>query len=259
MQQTTVQESKTIRFGSGLVEVGEDIGTLVNLGAMREIVFEETWEVVRVMSDNAGEIRKRIKNHQAAVEGNLMEVNLTTLNLLRGGLDNYLATPAAEVTIAAESVTLSGTKAVRLKNKMGSGAEVSTIVVAGGHARNTDYVIAVDSAGYTTIARIAGGGISDGAAVSVGYKYTPNESITLSSGGKTTINPRIIRVTNVDEDGKEFRITVYKATNEEALNIEFPDDESDDPALVPIKLVGTLDGTRAAGEQLFEIYDEQGA
>lgn len=259
MAQTTVQDSNSIRFGSGVLEVGDTVGTLVNLGAMRGIEFEESWEVTKIMSDNAGEILRRIKDHVASVSGELMEINLTNLALLRGGLDTYAPVAAEEVTVTAESITLYDTEAVRLANKQGDGTECSTIVVAGGYARNTDYVVAVDPAGYTTIARIAAGGISDGATVSVGYKYTPNASKTLSTGGLSTIAPKVVRITNYDEAGKKFEITVYKASNDQGIKLTLPEDDSDDPALVPIKLVGSLDTTRTAGDQLFVIVDEQGA
>lgn len=258
MAQTTVQESNTIRFGSGVLEVGNSVGTLVNLGAMRGIEFEESWEVTKIMSDNAGEILRRIKDHVASVAGELMEINLENLALIRGGLDDYDTVAAAEVTVAAEPVTLVGTRAVRLANKQGDGSECSTITIAA-KTRNTDFVVSVDSAGYTTIARISGAGIGDGDTVNVGYKYTPNASKTLTSGGLSTISPKVVRITNYNEAAEKFEITVYKASNDQGIKLTLPEDDSDDPALVPIKLIGTLDTTRTAGDQLFVIVDEQGA
>ena len=125
--------------------------------------------------------------------------------------------------------------------------------------RNTDYVIAVDASGFTCIARIAGSSvISDGETVKVNYTYTPNASVTLKSGGKTSISDRVVRITNTDENGKKFQITLYKGTVNEGQNIEFPADDGDDPAMPHLKMKGVLDVSRTAGDQLFEIYDEQG-
>jgi hypothetical protein len=90
------------------------------------------------------------------------------------------------------------------------------------------------------------------------YTYTPAASKTLTSGGKLTISPKVVRITNTDANSKVFRITVYKASNAQGITLELVSDDSEDPNVVPIKLEGVLDVTRTAGDQLFEIYDEQG-
>src|SRR5690606_5626614 len=83
---TTVQQRNTIRFGSAKFEVGEDIDSLVDLGAMRGVEFEETWDEIQVNSDNAGVIMAGTQNHEAIIRGDLMEINLRNLALLRGGI-----------------------------------------------------------------------------------------------------------------------------------------------------------------------------
>ena len=96
MRQTTVQEFNSIRFGSGKFEV-DDGGGWINLGAMRNIQFEEEWDKVRVMSHNAGMITARIQNHRAALAGDLMEINLANLAKMRGGLDEYSTVAGTKV------------------------------------------------------------------------------------------------------------------------------------------------------------------
>ncbi len=264
MSQTTVQNAAAVRFGSGKVEIGDSVGALTNLGAMQKIVFEESWDTVSIMSDNAGEIAKRIKNHQASISGELIEIDLSKLNIIRGGLDTYATVSAAPVSVTDEAVKLYDTDFATLAHKNADGSEVGSIVVtsaAGGgttYTRNTDYIIAVDADGYTGIARVSGGAISDEATIYVDYSYTPASAVTLSSGGLAEIDAKVIRITNTDDAGKIFRITVYKASNEEAIKLELNSDDADDPNVVPIKMVGTCDTTRTAGDQLFEIYDEQG-
>lgn len=182
---TTVQNSNTIRFGSAKFEVGETEETMIDLGAMRGVAVEESWDAVTVNSDNAGVIRVGINNHTMALAGDLMEINLENLALIRGGIDKI-------EHIAADAEA--GTKA----------------------------------------------------------------AVRLLSGGFGTFKPRICRVTNYDDAGRKFSITVFKATTEEGLNIEFPEADSEDPAMTSIRMVGTPDAERDPGEQLFEIYDEQG-
>jgi hypothetical protein len=178
MNQTTVKQSQKIVFGSGKFEISEDGISWTDLGAMRGIVFTETWDKVTVMSDNAGEIKSFIKNHKASLAGNLMEIDFANLNVIRGGIDNYDSTP----------------------------------------------------------------GVSE----------------TLKSGGKTTIEAIQAKVTNENEAGEQFRITVFKSTNNKGIELSFQPDDADDPNLVAIELQGSIDVDRTIGEQLFEIYNEQG-
>jgi len=104
---------------------------------------------------------------------------------------------------------------------------------------------------------ITRGGVASGDTVLVDYDYTPLASRTLKGGGLTQFTARVCRFTNTDEDGKVFRITVFSATPESGLTIDFPSDDDTDPALCPITMTGVPDTTKTAGEQLFEIYDEQ--
>lgn len=263
MAQTSVQNLNAIRFGSGKLEIGTSLGSLINIGAIRNAVFKEEWEDVEVKSDNAGIVKVGIKEHVAYIECDMMEVDLENLNTIRGDLDTYAAVAGTPVSVTDEAHTLDGTDFVRLDQKNGDGTEVSSIVVADASdnaaARNTDYVVAVDSDGYTCIARVSDSTvISDGEGIKVDYSYTPSSAVTLTSGGKTTISDRVVRITNTDENGKKFRITLYKATVNEGQNIEFPADDGDDPAMPHLKMKGVLDVSRTAGDQLFEIYDEQG-
>ena len=262
MAQTTVQNQNAIRFGSGKLEIGPSVTNLVDIGAVRNAVFKEEWEDVEVKSDNAGVVRVGIKEHVARIECDMMEVNLENLDTARGGIDTYTTTAATPVNVTGEEHVLSGTELVRLDNRNGDGTEVESIVVTDSESnpavQDTDYVVVVDSAGYTCIARISDSTVIDeGETVTVDYTYTPNESVTLTSGGKTSLSDRVVRITNTDENGKIFRITLYKATINEGAEIEFPAEDDDDPAMPHLNMKGVLDISRTEGEQLFEIYDEQ--
>lgn len=90
-----------------------------------------------------------------------------------------------------------------------------------------------------------------------GLDVYDDETKTLTSGGNITINPHSVRLTNKNAEGKEFVITVHKAISQDGIKIDFPSD--DDPKLweIPVTLKGTKDPSKAAGEQLFEIIDNQ--
>src|SRR5699024_5012662 len=182
---TKVQQSNTIRFGSAKFEVGEDEESLVDLGAMRGVEFEESWDEMQVNSDNAGVIIVGMMNQQVAIRGDLMEINLKNLAILRGGIDK-----AEEVEADAET----GKKA----------------------------------------------------------------AIRLLSGGYSTFQPRVVKITNYNDKNEEFSITIFKATTNSGISITFPGADDEDPAMTHIEMVGTNDVEREIGEQLFIIEDEQG-
>ena len=90
MAQTSIQNENKISFGSGKLEYSTDSGsTWTDLGAMRNIVFTESWTQVKVPSDNAGIVKTGIRDQLASISGDLMEIDLGKLNALRGGLDTY--------------------------------------------------------------------------------------------------------------------------------------------------------------------------
>lgn len=262
MAQTTVQRTAAVRLGSAKVEVGDSVAALVDLGAMRGVQIAESFDKVSVESDNAGTLREYIKNQRVAITGQMIEIDLDSFNKIRGGIDTYSTVAGGATPVTDEQVVLSGTLLKRLANKNGDGTEVTAIVVTDltgvtTYVLNTDYVVALDAAGYTVIARIAGGSIGDGDTVLVDYSYTPATSKILSSGGKHTISPKVVRLTNTDANGKKLQVTVYYATVEEGITLEFPSDEADDVMVSPINMVGKVDVSRTVGDQLYEILDEQ--
>lgn len=264
MKQTTVQEARSIRFGSGMVEVGEDLQSMVNLGAMRDVQFEETWDKVKVMSDNAGEIAIGIRNHHAAIQGNLMEINLEKLHLIRGGLDNYSEEEGDLVDDAKQTVPTGAWifgKFIKIQNQNHDLSEITITSVKGNqteYTEGTEYQLLQDAAGNWGIIIIDDENDADlNHNLTIEYEYTPAAVKKLASGGRLSIAPRIVRITNTNEFGKEFRITVFAAEVEGGISIDLPADEDEDPAMTEIKLEGSCDENRAIGEQLFIIEDEQ--
>jgi len=261
--QTTVQDGNQIRFGSAKVEVGATVDALVNLGAAQGITFEESFEVVYLVPDNAPKRQVTTKDHEAKVTFSMMEVNLANLNTIRGGIDTYDTVDGSSTPVTNEAHTLTGVSGVRLTHKNGDDTLVTisgaTDTAGTTAVANTDYVAYLDSEGYTCVARVAASTvITDGDGIKVSYSYTPSTSRSLSSGGLNTITPRVVRLTNTNSAGKKFEITVYSATSEGGIKLEFPADDGDEPMMPEITLNGIIDATRTAGDQLFKIVDEQG-
>lgn len=262
--QTSVQTSSTIRLGSAMVEVGPTVGSLTNLGLTDGIELKEDFKPIILKPDNAPELQVGVTDHTATVKFNLWEINLANLYMLRGGMDTLTPVAADPVTVTDELHTLTGVNSVRLNFKNGAGGIVSTVSVKdsanGAAVINVDYVLSVDPAGYTCIARVSGSTvITTGEVAKVTYTYTPYASNSLTSGGLGTVSARVVRLTNTNAAGKIFRVTIYAAKNQGGIELKLPSDADDKNASVPIELKGVVDTTRTAGDQLFEIYDEQGA
>ncbi|MEF9426435.1 MAG: hypothetical protein L0956_04415 [Candidatus Mariimomonas ferrooxydans] len=265
MSQTAIQNANTITFGSGKMEVSPyGGGGYVNLGALRNIVFEETWTEKRIISDNAGVIKNSISEHRAALAGDLMEIDLTNLNLIRGGIDTY-DTVAGTPVAGYNQTVLSGAwlynKFIPLTFQMGTGAMIVVTSVTG--ATDGALVVAVD---YDNILvnGVSGIIVKDSVTVTteaqnltIVYDYTPAASKSLSSGGKYTITPVAVKVTNTNEAGEDFIIEVYKAANAQGITLNLQPDESGDPNMISIRLNGDLDVAKAAGNQLFKIISSQ--
>lgn len=263
MAQTAVQHPETIRFGSGRLEIGKSLDSLVDVGALTGVHFtHELGDKVTITSDNAGVILERAGTQTAKVEANLMEINLDTLAVYMGGVSKLKTVAGSQQTVTNEEHTLKGTTFIRLDHRMsdGNAVTIDSVKKKGGSAavEDTDYVVAIDSDGYTCIARKSGSSvITDGSVVQVSYKYTPAAYKCLSFGGLQQLDAAVARITNYDSLGREFSITVYKATADSGIEIEFQADDADETDVVPITLVGTEDTSRAVGDQLFVIEDHQ--
>ncbi len=262
--QTSAQKTNSIRFGSAKIEVGETVDDLVDLGLATSVEFTEEFEPITLKPDNGPEFIVGIKEHTATVKFEMWELDLKNLALIRGGIDSYVPVNGAPSTATAEEHVLTGVEGVRLNFKNGDGTLV-TISEAKNAAgtqtavQNTDYIAYLDSAGYTCIARVSTSSVlADEGTIKVTYEYTPAESIKLSTGGLNTVNPRVVRLTNTNSLDKKFQITVYAAKNQGGIELQLPADDADEPLKPTIELKGTLDVTREAGDQLFEILDEQG-
>lgn len=263
MAQTTVQHPETIRFGSGRLEIGKSLDSLVDVGALTGVHFtHDLGDKVTVTSDNAGVVLERAGTQTAQVEANLMEINLDTLAVYMGGVSKLETVAGSQKTVTNEEHTLKGTTFIRLdhRNRDGNAVTIDSVKKKSGSAavEDTDYIVAIDSDGYTCIARKSGSSvITDGSVVQVSYKYTPAAYKRLSFGGLQQLDAAVARITNFDSLGREFSITVYKATADSGIEIEFQADDADETDVVPITLVGTEDTSRAVGDQLFVIEDHQ--
>jgi hypothetical protein len=262
--QTSIQNATALKFGSAKVEAGADVGSLIDIGVSDGLEFSESFTPLVIKPGNAQEIRVGNIQHFATVKFELWEFKLSNVMMLRGGMDTAGSVAGSSTPVVDELHVLTGVTAVRLNHKNGDNSVVTSISVKdsadGAAVQNTDYVISVDSAGWPCIARVAASTvITTGEQVKVSYTYVPYAAAKMTTGGLITVSPKVVRLTNTNAAGKVFRITIYSATNQKGIELKFPADESADNMKPVFELKGVTDVTRTAGDQLFEIYDEQSA
>jgi len=265
IKQTTIQKSDTIRFGSAKFEVSDDDISYEDLGAMRGVAFRESWEELLVESDNAGQVKVGVRNQKAELSGDLLEFNLTQLNLLRGGIDVYSTQAGTPVAGATEAI-LAGSWGYNdphiVEFQMYDGTALTINSVTGGTdgllVEDTDYFVGTDAKGNTIVTIIDSATVTTlTQTMTIDYDHTPAASKTLKSGGKYTMAERYCKITNLDEDGDSMVIKIFAATSKDGIVLELQPDEGDDAAVCPIRMEGLPKDTLTEGEQLFEIVDAQ--
>ena len=251
MTQTNLQKSDALRYGSVTLFIGDDFGSLINIGAIRNMSFEHKAENIEVAFDNVPSIKKFKNGKKASFIFDLAEIDITTFAKTDAGLVIKTDIAGTPVAITDESITLTGVDSKAFINKNGDGTLPSSIVVtdtgATPYTENTDYTIQLGADGYARIARIEGSGISDGEEVLVDYSYTPNTSkkMTFNTGGTKTY--KAARIENMNNEGKTFRIDLENVTNIKPLTTPFQADDSDDIMVCSMELEGSVK----------EIIDEQ--
>jgi hypothetical protein len=265
---TTVQNPGAIRIGSAKVEVGPDDQNLVDLGTMENVVFEESWTEIRRIGGNVGEISRSIvpSSHVAVVSGDLVEIELENLSIIRGGIDNYTEETGVQVTGAKQTLNAGEweyDKLIKIEHQNGDGSEITVSEVKGSVSGEltveTDYIITRNDKGEWGILIFEPGeDPEEDQTITITYNYTPLASKTLTSGGAVEISPNVVRLTNYDAQNRKFEITVYKAYNSQGIRINLPNYSDENTAVSPIRLEGVRDESRTLKDQLFKIVDEQG-
>jgi hypothetical protein len=246
MSQTAIQNSTAVRKGAVKVEIGDDFASLVNVGALRNPQLNSKAENQAIKFDNVDDLKKFVNGKKIEMAFDLCEINLTNLATLDAGLvalTTVAGTPTAIIGEALGTGWVVG-QPIKLANKNGADTEVATIVIdAGGTplVLGTDYNVFVGDGtngelGYTFIVPVtAQAGILD-----ADYSYTPNASKNISFNDSGVKTSKVMRITNTDENGKEFRIDIENATNFAPISIDFAGDEEEDVAVLPITFEGDV-------------------
>lgn len=262
--------NKPLHIGSADVRVAlyEDtfatVEDAVSIGLLDGVKFAKTGTDTVVKTDNADDIDLGQADEQAEISATAWKnLDLSVLHTLMGE-SGTLTTNTAQtpVSVSDELHVMTGAtgKTLKYKNE-GTPALVTNIVVKSGattFTANTDYLTYLNPQGYTVICRVPGGAITDGASVTVSYKYTPATFKKFTYGGGVIPKPLHVWLINTNAAGKKFIIELYKVSSVKSVELTFGSDSSKALVQMPVSIIGKPDSTRPVNDALFAIYDEQG-
>lgn len=239
----------------------------VRLGSpMSQVAIRHTKETVQTRLPDTG---VDVNSHKT---GEVMEVDCVIADLkpaqLRyvydrvadkdtpGTIDSTMYAAAGSTIMRfSEEVTLSGTSNSTLDQAKYITGTITVLKsdysnAPTGYTKGTDFT-SNGTAG--TIARIAAGGISDGAVVVVQYNATSTCAIVYGGGGLSDFEAELLAVHELD-NGKFLQLRLYRAkkTGASDWSIQMAAEFGG----VPMTFRALADLTRAPGKQLFEIAVE---
>ena len=263
MSQTSVQEKKTIRYGSAKVLIGDRFDKLVDIGAARSVAVKETITTSDIESDNAGTIATLLTEHKMELTLDSLEVNFKNYAEARGGIDNlYQYDGKTEVAkqYMVESDTYKRGEEIKVPFKNADGSEVTINKV---EKKNSSGNILIEETSYEKIGtngiKITDTKISPSTdTLIITYTRTMPKMVRMATGGKSsTIKPKCIMIVNTNAEGKELRIYLPQASIAGGLEFSFPSDKAQDVLVGKLTFSVTLAGNQQSGEQLAWYEDEQ--
>lgn len=117
---------------------------------------------------------------------------------------------------------------------------------AGTLTEDTDYIIAKDVFGRYGITLMS----DQTEALTATFDYTPAAKISIHTGGKTNVQPKMMKIENRQADGRKISITYYKVSLTSGGALTLKDDNSADLIDFNTTLTAEQDTDRPAGYQL---------
>ncbi|WP_245580630.1 hypothetical protein [Brachyspira alvinipulli] len=263
MSQTSVQNKKTIRYGSSKVLIGDRFDKLTDIGAARSVAMKESMSTADIESDNAGTIATLQTEHKMELTLDSLEVNFKNYAMARGGIDNideYDGKTEVTKQYIVESDTYKRGEEIKVPFKNADGSEVTITKV---EKKNSSGNILIEETSYEKIGtngiKITDNKISPSTdTLIITYTRTMPKMVRMTTGGKSsTIKPKCIMIVNTNAEGKELRIYLPQASIAGGLEFSFPSDKAQDVLIGKLSFSATLAGSQKSGEQLAWYEDEQ--
>lgn len=245
-RQTTIQVPEAIRKGSVRVLVGDDFGSLVDIGALRNPVINSLSEGQRIEFDNADGLDYFVKGDRIQITFDLAEVNFDTVAVLDAGMATK-TTVAGVLVPGATQLVVAGNwnynQFIKITNQNGDGSAITvnsvTAATNGALVEDTDFYVGQNEDGEYGIFVIDSATVTtENQNLTIDYDYTPNDSkkITMTATGKKTL--KVMRIINEDNDGNLLYLDIEEGTNKAPISLDFAGDDEEDVAILSVDFQG---------------------
>ena len=254
-RQTTIQKEDSIRFGSGKIEAGLTAGSLIDIGAIRGLAFNDMEENVEIKFDNVDPLDYFKNGDRGSFAFTMNEVDFDTLDLFKKGKytkTNIAGTPVIGASQAIDGSGFDFNDFILLENQNGDGSALSITSVTGSVdgllVADTDYALVKDGQGRYGIAIIDSATVTVMAQTfTVIYDYTPNSAKKLVPNAFGKKQHIFVKLTHTNTQGKTWVIDMEQVTDIAQSSYPFPADDGDDVMSVEVTLEGKV--TKMIDEQ----------
>jgi len=275
---TGAAQSNTHVYGSAKIEISEDGGSnCTNFGLARGVSVTENIEMTRIQADNGPDLSEYVSDHTITLGFNALEMYLPTWYKARGGLSTLSVTSADATTdtdvYTTGSLDSTAGYIIWLQNQGASDTLPAIDHVASQDTDGVettlddtrDYEIITDSGqnykrGIVLLSAAQGGKFSDTEGLRINYVYGAINTRKLASGGLSNVSGKWYKLTLKELISGSYKyryIYIYNATINTGLSLAFKScNEADGVLETPFEIMGKLDLTRSAGDQLWAIHDE---
>ena len=247
--QTQVSDLTAVLRGSGKLEISPYQATdaFIDAGALSGLEVEEAMEVSKEENDNA-DADEVVSKQELTIKATLHEALKSSVwDILRGNFDKktvIAGTPVSGATHTIEANVFAKGKLIVLPGQNANGSAQTITSITQGAVTLTDpddYIQAAGPDGKWGIVPTELGDYDPTVAAVVTYGYTPPASVTIHSGSKTLLPDFKVRITTKN-NGKPFRITVFKCKIKTGKKFSWPKDEDSDKRVkIPIEITAQSD------------------
>lgn len=239
------QNALLLEYGN--VYVGDNSGSVVDLGSVRNVKFTGVQNPVDIKSDNRGTIvRKNRLNGQVAFDW-LEAGDMTKVNELLKGIITLTSTAGSLVSGATQAINgndIAYNEFVLIEHQNGDGSAISiTSVVAstdGALVADTDYVKVKNAQGEYGIAILNSSTVTTlNQTFTITYNYTPNTAKKITGGTSKVATARYVKIEgpSATDPSKKRIVILESAVIESDFVLPFLDtEEANDVGVVPITL-----------------------
>lgn len=288
LNQTSLNDGTKVLKGSTRLEYSTDSGsTYTDLGILDSAVLTETITPLDGSPDNgtAPDILRGAAAQTIQVQANLWLWDLTKLQLLRGGIDTLTTTSGTPVASNVQTVTSGDWSFNSLILLEGQNADstiptINSVTGAtdGALTLNTDYITYQDPNTSKWYIQILDSitVTTESQDVTINTDFTPGTVQKFTTGGKSSVTRRFLRITNYTDDVANAsdalnftginegdaiyrrRVwTIYYASINAGIAATFKSKDDTAPQVVlPIDMLGENDPSRTVGDQLYSIEND---